>query len=339
MSLKDELKKFSNAKPPMKLLVEPIDIAAEPPVRDMRPRLLPQLGTTGLDLDIAKPYREKMIQKFLGLLDYNSYVPEYYDCEDRALWGMAHVRQKFIGCPIGIVDGIAEYPELSDRQHAIIVFWYEAATETGYEYRYKLWDPLPKSGTSIGEITLDPKSGFHSPQKVIAFPIGNGQVDVPFIKDFFRNSLWPTDIKFSVQFDNKYLEYPLRTYVDEKTGKRIGPGMLEYLEDELYEKDGPFQCIELKRRPEAHKPFDPGADIALTDHDKALIDFVHLRRAYPGCKTGLAIGKPKGDGKSSAVIAIWSKTGGNQPIYWEHKLSEDTKGRIVNDFDPKMIIF
>lgn len=88
--------------------------------------------STVVPLDFERVFfPEADILKFLGKLDYGTWVAEIHDCEDRALWGMAAIRNnpEFYGAPVGIAI---------DESHAVIIYWTDGRTR-------KYWDPATKS--------------------------------------------------------------------------------------------------------------------------------------------------------------------------------------------------
>jgi hypothetical protein len=70
----------------------------------------------------------------LGSLDYGTRDGEFYDCEDRALWGIAHVRHWFPGVPVGLAAGDVHLGGALEGAHACIVVWYLEGNETKHTY-------------------------------------------------------------------------------------------------------------------------------------------------------------------------------------------------------------
>lgn len=307
MSLGDEIRGK------MPLIIDPIDTAGIPD----RPSGITSVrkGTTGLDINLAIPYLKDQLLDHLEKLDFGIYVKNYYDCEDRAFWGMAHLRRYFPGCPVGVAVGEADYLTSADKGHAIIVLWHEVNEGGKFVYKPVYWDPLK----TRGEVTT---SQFHI-KSVLAFPIGIGLRAVEPLTSYNKSL-----DKHMLIFDTERLIY------DTRTGDHDKPGILEYLERKLY-KGGPFKCVEIDKGAHGTSNIVAYRDKWKND-DRALWAFVHVRRAYPGCSVGVAIGQPKVSGGSTAVLAIWPK--GGKPSYWDPKLAEiDPKLAEIDDFDAKLI--
>ncbi|VVB66972.1 Uncharacterised protein [uncultured archaeon] len=240
-------------------------------------------GATGLNTGIIMhPYPIEIVEDELKKLNYGKYIKEFYDCEDRAFWGVMHLRHKFPGVPVGVVSGQAvEGPvsEMADRSHAVILLWYR---ERG-ELKYVFWDPLPEHQ---GEIKFDPSI-------FITFPIGKPEIPMvnPVPTDYYRIN------NNTVVFDQRRMVYELRTE-DKK-------GLLDYLE----RGDHDTACKE------SHEIFNqPDFPENWRDYDKASWPFVHVRRAYPGCPVGVAIGNPV-TGKSYSSVILWDKD--SKLHYWD----------------------
>lgn len=307
----------NNLKKKMPPIINPVGTRTLPKsIRNSETIVTVKKGNTGLDTglierdiaegiigkgDVVKGVTKDEFMDYLQTLDFGEHIPEYYDCEDRAFWGMAHARFKYPGCLIGVAGGYAEYVKSKDKRHAVNIFWYNGPD--GLES--VLWDPIENEKTkkSKGELKGG-KSGFHDIKIVISFPTNLKKSSLKRFGGIFK-------------LDTKRLIY------ETKPEKEDGPGVLEYLEKELYNK-GKFKCRE------KHDTSDFGAfKERWTDEDQALWAFAHVRRYYPGCSVGVAIGRPKSGG-SSAVLAIWPKRGG--PRYWDPK----TKKEAVS-FDPKVV--
>ena len=292
-------------------------------------------GTTGLNTKkrIMRVYDVEDIDDdkvsviaYLKKLDFGNYVDTYYDCEDRAFWGVAHVRHRFPGVPIGVASGIVPsgHPLLRGKDpgtkiaHAIIILWYNG--KRGLEYLH--WDPLPVSvggGKKVpyGKVNLP---GLDEVASITAFPIGRGpdETTTPVTSDKFVSLDGSALI-----FDKDRLIYPLRDG---------GKGILEYLMGKQYET----KCDDMKYHKIASS--QRNFDKRWKDYDEALWAFAHVRRAYPGCPIGVAIGKPGDDAKSSAVVILRYNKGdvkGGDPawMYWD----PEVPNKAGVKFTPKMM--
>lgn len=107
-------------------------------------------GTTGLKMDDAVNYMDrydydKEIKPFLQRLNYGNYKEEVYDCDDQALWGLAHLRHMFPGVPSAIASG----KTVEKEPHALIIIWYRGR---GGGIEKAFFDPRNKDLVDFGEI-------------------------------------------------------------------------------------------------------------------------------------------------------------------------------------------
>lgn len=107
--------------------------------------------------DIEEIQGDKGIKQFLSDLTYPPQIDIYYDCEDRALWGAAHVRHKYPGAPIGVLSGTADYDPVKNKEHAVIILWFNG--ENGLQKEF--WDPILKTKVDFPRI-----------KSTMAFPVG-----------------------------------------------------------------------------------------------------------------------------------------------------------------------
>ena len=171
-------------------------------------------GTNGLDTDnsIGKSYDINVdLMPHLGRLNYSAYISEYYDCEDRAIWGMAHLRRRFPGCRVGVASGIAPpgHPSFADKPHAVNVLWYYG--NAGFEPLY--FDPV------AGRVN---PPGLNNIASVIAFPTGAGADTVTPLVGMHRLN------DETLLYDKERLIYPLRD---------PNKGILDYLEQRVYDRE------------------------------------------------------------------------------------------------------
>jgi hypothetical protein len=276
MSLFSDALDEINAKMPP--IIQPIDIFdGDLRVKDNPTLSLAGAGATGLNTAsvVMQPYALEDVKKELKKMDFGKYIKIFYDCEDRAFWGLAHLRHSFPGIPAGVVSGFAvEGPlaDLPDKSHAVMILYYRERGKLNYIY----WDPLPEYQ---GEVKFDPII-------FVTFPIGiEGEpmpIPVPSYYHYINNDIVP--------FDQSRMVYELRRG-DKK-------GLLDYLERGDYDKG----CKE------SHKVLfnENEFNNLWRDYDRALWAFAHIRRAYPGCMAGIAVGTPNG-GRSFSTVILWDK--------------------------------
>lgn len=305
---KDAYKLLENAG--LKPRIEPIKIFPGDVPERLGLRFKRDSGFTGMDVDYIKTHADRYkghtnpyekdkglpdsIFSYLYGLNHKNHVNVYYDCEDRAFWTMAHVRHRFPGFPIGMISGVAAEggPGLTGERHALNVLWWYDETVKSYVCSY--WDPI-----------LDRfVKGINQKKAVIGFPLGAGRYDpIPNNIDPLDNTL--------IAFDEKRLIYPL-----DGNG-----GVSEYLENKTYENPG--ECKDPHNSIYDKKSLD--FQNRWKRYDEALWTFVHVRRAYPGCPIGVAIGTI--DGKKVYVNIIWGSDGSGSIIhkYWNPAFEHDDK--------------
>lgn len=212
------------------------------------------MGTTGLDTHESVMMMRNVddVVTFLSGLDYGTYIEEYYDCEDRAFWAMAHARHRYPGFPIGVASGKATTGRFAGKEHAVVVLWYE-----GGGLKTKYWDP-------DGKTEIDPLSDVMS---ITSYPIGYKEDTTPPVNEYKRLN------DEVLLFDPTRLIYPLK-------GDK---GLLNYLKKMPYD-----DVCAADHKIYAQKVFDR----FWKSYDAALWAFIHVRRAYVGCPVGVAIGKP-----------------------------------------------
>jgi len=272
--------------------------------------------TTGLNEGKIFPMAKDRVIEYLSKLNYGVHWPEFWDCEDRAFYGVAHARRMFPGIPIGVAEGIALEGPAEGQDHAVIILWYKNGKDT---LDHTFFEPLLKNNKKFGEVKF-PKTYPSPPVRITAFPSDTKRPD---IKDTIPPLNKYTRLKDrSVAFDNKRLLY--RTRTDD------GLGILDYLENKIYEKE----CPDIANHTVANQA---ALDLFWKDADKALWSCVHVRRAYPGMPIGVAIGKPV-EGDATAVNILWYREGDKENgaikmLYWDPQ--EGDKGAIVK-FEPRV---
>lgn len=118
------------------------------------------IGTTGMWGDRITPEGSFSVIRYLENLPWDPYQFDFWDCEDRAFWGIANARCQFKGIPMGAAIGTAiegNFPDKSNIGHALIVFWKQV--EDTFQPVY--FDPAEGLRR---EVQFDPKI-------IIPFPI------------------------------------------------------------------------------------------------------------------------------------------------------------------------
>ena len=162
-------------------------------------------GVLGIDTreDFMETYDVNTVIQYLGNLDFDTHIPEYYDCEDRAFWGVAHARYRFPGLPIGVVSGhTSQNHPIPNQDHAVIVMWQSVGRDNQGKAILKpiLYDPLPNLPTGYNRLV----DNFATVKSVIGFPVGD---NIPPIEG---RELVPLN-NTAIVFDIKRIIYPLHT--------------------------------------------------------------------------------------------------------------------------------
>jgi hypothetical protein len=278
--------------------------------------------TTGLNLSKSNDGKYSKIwfrdpNKIMDYLDTLTYEPfslgnipedqDAWDCEDRAYWGIAHVRFKYPGFPIGVAEGKND----KGQDHAVIILWYQK-DDKSLDYLY--YDPTKQvpSKRRLGK-------NFGVPYRITAFPVapkGQKEAVPPQLENDSKESIYGHHITL----DDYWFIYPLRTK-DKK-------GILDFLEGGLYNT----LCIDRNK----HRTDNDG-EMRLwgTNTDYALWVLAHLRRHYPGCAVGVAIGQPVG-GKGKSVNVLWYREGDTEEgkiskKFWDpHPEMNNGRGGLVD---------
>lgn len=93
--------------------------------------IFPYCVAVPLDWYHVWTYTEAQIVKVLNSVNYEGWIPEVWDCDDRALKGVSTLKDVLKGCPCGMAIG--EVPG-TGQAHAVIIYWTSPAT-------WKFWDP------------------------------------------------------------------------------------------------------------------------------------------------------------------------------------------------------
>ena len=274
-------------------------------------------GNTGLDQGLSSPWYEGTILDYLSKLDYGQYNAPIWDCEDQAFWGVAHVRHRFPGCPIGIASGLAKQGS-GQVQHALVILW--CADKNGKisaSSEYKYFDP--RKGTEIDKADFKtelyvpfPVENKGSKQKVP--PLNVSPFDTPmtgkyFIWDYVHD--WES---FTAQNVKQYIIDDERLTFRHKYESGC---------EEFAPTGTPVNPSDL------HKVMDMNAArIFWSREDRAVWAFAHARRKFKGFPIGIALGKSS-TVENDAVLVLWET-----PAKWFY-LHLD-KG-IITDFVPRIV--
>ncbi len=249
-------------------------------------------GTTGLmegrtTLNRIDDYDINVhVIKNLHGLNFAKYVPEFYDCEDRAFWGMAHLRHFLPGVPIGVASGVAQDGPIAGKPHAVIIIWRRGP---GGDIVPEFWDPLPEHQGLVG---------FGGIQSIVAFPADVGKINTPPIVNSLNGSM--------LVYDRKRVAYRRED-------------LLNYLRTAPYEKN----CVNAKLH---QKSSESDFNSWWSRSDRALWAFVHARRDYPGCPVGVAKGnKVSGDSTWLVTVFYKNDTGDLEWTYFDPKSSTEVK--------------
>jgi hypothetical protein len=264
-------------------------------------------GVTGLDTQYPQLYDINVdLIPVLEKLDYSKYFEELMDCEDRAFWGMAHLRHECPGCLVGVVSGKAQYlPDdlFPNKDHAVIILW----RKLGNELAPIFFDPL---GALPNPVVQNPVN-FNSADiySIVSFPVGK-----PGVPDTVKPIVGgPARLP-----SNSALLYDKNRLIYAKDD------LMDYLMNKPYEQNCPNK--------EFHKMGDEEFfNDNFLDYDRALFAMVHARRGFIGVPLGIALGN-KIDGESTCVVIFWHQEGADlKPSYYDPITNKEVK------FTPSMI--
>lgn len=251
-------------------------------------------GTTGLKTSTAInlidsfDINEDLI-KFLESLNFGKYIPEFYDCEDRALWGMAHLRHMFPGAPIGVASGIAAEGPVEGQRHAVIILWNRAS---GGKIEPAFWDPLPSHQGLVK---------FGNVKSIFTFPPSDKPENTPLVTRSLNNKM--------LVYDEKRVVYPKGD-------------IMNYLINAPYESECENAKAHSIPSPTIFKDH-------WSSHDKALWAFVHARRDFAGCPVGIAKGNKVDGRSSWTVIIYFrendAEDGKLMHTYWDPRTNSEVK--------------
>jgi hypothetical protein len=269
------------------------------------------VGNTGLDIDSSLPWNEGDVIAYLKRLDYGAYIPTIWDCEDRAFWGVAHVRHRFSGCPIGIASGKAKIGG-EEVQHAVIILWCpDEHGKISESSRYIYFDPDKNS-------EID-KTSF-TPELIVPFSVN---------KTKLKQKIPPlNDAGFEKPLDGVYFiwdyHHDWSFNINEVTQYVIGQEKLKF--SEKY-KSG---CEEFAagcqgHQEDVHKVMDKNAaKMFWSKEDRAFWAFAHVRRKFKGFPVGMALSN------DDAVLILWEKPSSK----WVYLHLNDG---IIANFSPRLV--
>ncbi|MDD4651362.1 MAG: hypothetical protein PHQ34_03940 [Methanothrix sp.] len=266
-------------------------------------------GNTGLDINLSMPWNEDDIIAYLKIVDYGQYIPTIWDCEDRSFWGVAHVRHRFSGCPIGVASGKAKRNG-KEVQHAVIILWCpDEHGKISESSRYIYFDPDTKGVISEASFTPElivPFSVDKTRSKQTIPPLNGAGFEKPlnnvyFIFDYHHE--WSFDI-------NKIIQYVIEQ---------------EHLKfSEKYRSGCEELAVGGQGTQEVHKVIDKIAASSLwSKEDRALWAFAHVRRKFKGFPIGMALSN------DDAVLILWENP--NKAVYLH------PKDGIIANFNPRLV--
>jgi hypothetical protein len=276
-------------------------------------------GTTRIRSDYIRPYlkygkdaNENVID-YLKSINYYPWQEEIWDCEKRALLGIAKLRCRFPGIPTGLAIGDPKYAFQGRGKHAIIILWY---FNGGKDYSFVYFDP---DQTVNREIQPDE----FTPDVIVPFP--------PYRPGETEKDMPP---KMTTPIKSASLVLDEGKHRFDKSGE-IKSYLKNYLKNNTYE-----QCREPA---DAATKADFENFRKKSSEDITFWAYIHTRRYFHKdadaatkiqCAIGVALGTAKIDGKpkSHAAIVIWEKP--DELIYYD--VARDLGDKV--EFTPRIII-
>jgi hypothetical protein len=278
-------------------------------------------GTTGIRFAYIRPYlkygkdaKESVID-FLKSIDFFEWQEQIWDCEKKALYGIAKLRCRFPGIPAGLAIGDPKYaPFMGKGKHAIIILWY---LNGGKDYSFVYFDPDKNVNREI-----EPEE--FTPNVIVPFPpyrpdVGENLKEILPAMNYIKSASLVLD-EGAHRFD-KSVE------------------IKDYLKNKTYEK--------------TYEPCRAPADDATkadfdnfrrkSSEDITFWAYIHARRYFLKdadaakkiqCAIGVSLGIATIDGKKKphAVIVIWERA--DELVYWD--VARDLGDKII--FTPRIII-
>jgi hypothetical protein len=227
------------------------------------------------------------VNNFLSKIDYGPYIKLLYDCDNRAYWGLAHLRHRFPGIPSGMISTTNEKGE----PHAVIMYYVKGSNQP------ICFDPNGPKPVRCKEAS-----------SAIAFPLPHlGEASnstPPFTKLKVQNNI-------GFFYNESYFIYPKQAIIDYLTNR----GYDQHCQTRPKQEDHAI-----------YYPIEFQSGGLWTSYDDALWALVHLRRQFPGCAVGVARGT-KVDGVSSSTIIIYYYQNDVKTIkpaycYWDTKANK-----------------
>ncbi len=243
---------------------------------------IPFKSTTGMWREVIAPHNPDAVLNTLQDLTYDPYQTEYYDCEDRAFWGLAHIRSKFPAIPAAVAIGIAVDSPFTGQPHAVIAFW----TFKNNKYEVNFYDPEVKNSdrAKVGDLVkFDTKMVVSYPVYRPNFGFGHQEELPPFEKFVYTNGAMVLDRNYDL--------------IDPESSKKI----MDYLGNKRY-GDSPT-------------PDDPNLMGLFHTHreniieDRVLWAWVNARREFKRRAIGMAFGTTALDRFDYAVLVLWNEAG------------------------------
>jgi hypothetical protein len=229
-------------------------------------------------------------------------VDDVEDCTERATWALAHIRHMYPGIAIGMVEGTMSVGQIVDKRHAVLVVWDKDLKPNYID---------PQQIDSSVDISLD------KIKRITSIPFALDAQEDTNIEPFAsigRRLVRPK--KQYVHWDARYWIYPTNTITD-------------YLKKADFENN----CEGMH----AHNVKRGNIEAFWKTTDAAFWAYVHLRRDFPGCATGIAYGTR--NGKPGVLNLIFTENDGRiKPMYWMQARLAKNRGEIL-DFLPEIVFF
>lgn len=268
-------------------------------------------GSTGMRPDKLRQVDKGEILSYLkNDVEYFKYIPEYWDCEDMAYWGIACARCRCPGIPIGAALG----RKLTGKKenHAVIVLWFEE----GNKFETVYFDPTVKN--VIKQKDFETWVAVPFPPYNPGAENGGLGVTPGFTKDdTIKNGALMLDVKYKIEMEKFGA---VKNYLSSRKYERCNELLAKYIDT----KDLKI----VKRVKKILKAYR-------TPEDDAFWVFTRARREFRGYPIGVSFGTSKEkttDGNSKAVLVLWSKSY-EAPIYWD--LHENG---VTKDFTPRIVL-
>lgn len=290
-------------------------------------KVLDELGSVGgpkkyatsiwyAESDILKSYTEGKIMDALNTErstnpKFSKDIPGFWECTDRAYWGVSVVRCKCPGTPMGVAIGTGKVGKVVGQPHAVIYFWTWDFNNNSWTQTPSIYDPL------YGPIhDFDPKAFVSFPPyrpnfKFNGIKIGEAKLMSPF------DTFTPIDKGWIMpSYDQKY-------YVD----------YFEDIKSKLTDKNNKIYTSCLP--PNVQSEMDVFKR-RRTREDRAFWTYNQIRDTYNRSAVAFALGtKPNetDDKKDSAAIVLWKSA--KECIFWDVEQRAEISSA---DFEPRFVL-